>query len=632
MDPRLLRYYNQELRYLREAGGEFAREFPKIASRLGMEGIEVSDPYVERLLEGCAFLAARIQLKQDAEFPRFSQRLLELLYPNFLAPVPSMLVAQVAPVLADPNLLKGPEVPRDSVLLATPPAHTKTRCEFRTAQALQLTPLTTLSAEYFLNVSDLDLSHHALSERPRCGVRVRLGLPAGMRIDQLEIEHLRFFLGGQTDVALRLHELLMSSCVGVLVGTPGRSDTRRLLQPESVAAVGYADEEAMLPVNLRGLSGTRLLQEYLAFPSRFLFFDLHDMRPLLAGMRGSSGQELELNFLFTRPGDSLNGAVEAGNFCLHCVPAINLFPKRADRIHVDEEHYEFQVVPDRTAPLDFEVYEVVSLRGYDSHGDERRFLPLFAPDHSTPTRQTAYYSVWREPRLLSEKARRDGPRSGYIGSEVFVSLVDPEDAPYPANLTQLAVQTRCTNRDLPVFIGSSGASSEMNLDAGMPVQGVRAIAGPSRPHTALREGGVAWNLLNLLSLNYLSLLDAESGERADGGGEGAAALRDLLSRFPLGGEPAQRRQIEALQQVRARPVVRRHPTPGPIAFSRGIEIELVVDELGHEGGSALLFGAALHHYLARHASMNSFVETVLVSLTRGEIMRWRPALGRRAVR
>src|SRR5580765_7629197 len=107
MDPRLLGYYNQELRYLREMGGEFARDFPKIAARLGMEGLEVADPYVERLLEGCAFLAARVQLKQDAEFPRFSHRLLELVYPNFLAPIPAMVVAQVTPA-PDPNLLKAP--------------------------------------------------------------------------------------------------------------------------------------------------------------------------------------------------------------------------------------------------------------------------------------------------------------------------------------------------------------------------------------------------------------------------------------------------------------------------------------------------------------------------------------------
>jgi type VI secretion system protein ImpG len=197
MDARLLRYYNQELRYLREIGGEFAAEFPKIASRLGMEGLEVSDPYVERLLEGCAFLAARVQLKQDAEFPRFSHRLLELIYPNFLAPVPAMLVAQITPV-ADANLLKGHVLARDTVLQGPPSAISPNRCEFRTGQAVQLTPLSTLSAEYFLNMSDLGLSGLALPQRPRAGVRIQLQLPAGLSMAQLELDTLRFYLGGQT--------------------------------------------------------------------------------------------------------------------------------------------------------------------------------------------------------------------------------------------------------------------------------------------------------------------------------------------------------------------------------------------------------------------------------------------------
>ena len=90
MDPRLLRYYNLELQHLRESGAEFAQEFPKIAARLGMHGLEVADPYVERLLEGVAFLAARVHLKLDAEFPRFTQALLETIYPHYLSPIPAM--------------------------------------------------------------------------------------------------------------------------------------------------------------------------------------------------------------------------------------------------------------------------------------------------------------------------------------------------------------------------------------------------------------------------------------------------------------------------------------------------------------------------------------------------------------
>ncbi|MBQ0930382.1 type VI secretion system baseplate subunit TssF [Ideonella alba] len=620
MDARLLRYYNQELRYLYEVGAEFAAEFPKIASRLGMESMEVTDPYVERLLEGCAFLAARVQLRQDSEFPRFSHRLLELLYPNFLAPIPSMLVAQVHPV-PDANLLKAPPLPRDLPLYAPPLANTSTRCEYRTASPLRLTPLSTTQAEYLLNLADLNIAALGLPERPRAGIRVRLQLPAGMKLSQLDLDSLRFYVGGPTEVAMRVHELVLGSTVGVLAGAPGLADSRQLLPASAVQPVGYSDDEAMLPVTLRGFGGVRLLQEHFTFPERFLFIDIQGLRPVLQRL---DGHALELTLLLNRPGTGLEGVVDASHFMLHCVPAVNLFTKRMDRIQVDDGQYEFHVVPDRTAPLDFEVYDLLSLTGYDDKGDERRFMPMFAPDHRAPTGQPAYYSSWREPRLPSEAARREGPRSGYIGSEVFVSLVDPEEAPYSGDLRQVALKARCTNRDLPIFIPMAGGQAEFQLDAPVPLNAVRVVNGPSRPQTALREGGVAWRLLNLLSLNYLSLLDTE-------GGEAAAALRDLLSRFPMAGEPAQRRQIESLQGVRTRPVVRRHPVRGPIAFGRGIEVELTVDELGHEGGSAYLFGAALHHYLARHASLNSFVETSLVSLSRGPIARWKPMLGQRPV-
>ena len=157
MDPRLLRYYNQELRYLREMGGEFAREFPKIAGRLGMESMEVADPYVERLIEGCAFLAARVQLKQDAEFPQLSQRLLEMVCPNLSAPVPSMLVARLKPS-NDPNLINGFRLPRGSALIGPQTQLSSTRCEFRTTQEVTLTPVKVVGAEYFLGAGDLPLS------------------------------------------------------------------------------------------------------------------------------------------------------------------------------------------------------------------------------------------------------------------------------------------------------------------------------------------------------------------------------------------------------------------------------------------------------------------------------------------
>lgn len=621
MDPRLLRYYNQELRYLREMGAEFAREFPKIASRLGIEGLEVADPYVERLLEGSAFLAARVHLKLDAEFPKLSQRLLDMVCPNLSSPIPSMMVAQFQPQ-PDPGLLKGYVLPRGSSLMGPSTSVSATRCEFRTGHDVTLTPITVKSAEYFINAADLSLSSLPLKDRPRSGVRIRMGLPDGLQFTQLGVDQLRFYLAGLQDVAFRLQELVLGACTGAMLGLPGRAGegSRVWLDSDVVQPVGYGDDEALLPVTQRGLSGTRLMQEYFAFPQRFMFFDV---KKLARGFAACPGNECELVLLFSRQGEGLEGAVDAGNFALHCAPAINLFPHRADRVQVNDSAFEFHVVPERSAPTDYEIYSLQTVEGVTQTNEQVTFYPLFATPHSAPPGHQAYWSTLREPRLPSDKVRREGARSGYIGSEVFISLVDAREAPFPQTLRQLSLQALCTNRDLPVFMPVGGGAG-MALETAAPLQGVQVLAGPSRPLSSLRENAAAWQLLNLLSLNHLSLIDTDAEQ-------GAQALRELLQLFTLACDPATRRQIEGLRHVRTKPVVRRHPVPGPIAFGRGLEVQLTVDELSFEGGSAFLFASVLHHYLARHVSMNSFVQTSLHSLARGEVMRWQPGLGARPV-
>ena len=622
MDPRLLRYYNQELRYLREMGGEFAREFPKIAGRLGMEGMEVADPYVERLIEGTAFLAARVQLKQDAEFPQLAQRLLEMISPNLTAPVPSMLVARIKPS-NDPNLINGFKIARGSALIGPETAMSRTRCEFRTAQELVLTPIKVSGAEYFLSAPDLALSNLPLPERPRSGVRLKLDLPAGLTFAQLKLGSLRFYIGGLTDVALRLNELISGATVGMLAGAPSRSgeSSRQFVAAANVRPAGLGDEEAMLPVTLRGLAGTRLMQEYFAFAQRFLFVDIGGLGGAFAQ---TTGNAFEIVLLFNRYVAPLEGAVEPENFQLHCVPAINLFERRADRLNLDEGATAYHLVPERTAALDYEVFDVLSVKGFRDDKEEQTFLPLFAAPQAEPDDERAYYSAVREPRLPSDRGKREGPRSGYVGTETFLSLVDSRERPYRGTLRQLAVQVRCTNRDLPLFMPTGQAGGELNLNASAPIESIHISAGPSRPQSAMREGGIAWRLIGLLSLNYLSLLESDAAN-------GALTLREILSLFASNADVGLKRQIEGVRSVSVKPVVRRHPVAGPIAFSRGLEIRITVDDLSFEGGSAALLVSVLHQYFSRHVSMNSFVQTVLASLTRGEIMTWSPRLGARAI-
>jgi type VI secretion system protein ImpG len=624
MDPRLLQYYNLELQHLREMGAEFAQQFPKIAARLGMSGLEVSDPYVERLLEGAGFLAARVQLKIDAEFPRFTQALLEIVYPHYLAPTPSMLVAHIQPDKDDPGLASGNRtVPRGTMLHSVAASDEATPCEFRTAHEVRLLPIEIAAASYFSYAPDLQLAGLPYAQRIKGGLRIRLRTTAGLKFEQMGFDSLPFYLAGRDDVANKLLELCLATGLGVLVRAVGsRPQDFSALPASAIRPAGFSDEEALLPVTVRSFQGYRLLQEYFSFPQRYRFFELAGLR---RAIRQAAGGEIEIVVLFGRGDPTLESVVDASNLTLFCTPAINLFEKpRIDRIHVNDSTYEFHVVADRTRPLDFEIYQVTDVVGHGAGDDsEQRFLPFYsASSADAEHHQSAYFTTRREPRLVSQEQKRRGSRSSYIGSEVFLALVDSKQAPYSADLRQLSLQALCTNRDLVLQMPLGLGQTDFSLNIAAPVTSVRVVSGPSRPYSAVAGGAIAWRAISHLSLNYLSLVDAT-------GPQGATALRDLLELYATTTDVSARRQIEGIRSVGVRRVVRRLPSKGPIAFGRGLEITVDVDEMAFEGGSAFLLGAVLDRYFARHVSINSVTETVLRSQSRGEINRWAPTWGTR---
>jgi type VI secretion system protein ImpG len=622
MDPRLLRYYNLELQHLREMGAEFAQQFPKIAARLGMNGLEVTDPYVERLLEGVGFLAARVQLKLDAEFPRFTQALLEIIYPHYLAPTPSMVVAQLQPDKSDPSLVSGRTVPRGSSMHSVLAADDVTACEFRTAHDVTVWPIELVSASYFSFAPDLPLTRLPIASRIKGGVRLKLKAAPGVKFSKMPIDRLCFYLTGRDDVANKLYELCLGNALGVLALTQStRSPNYEFVPKAHIRPVGFSDDQALLPVTLRSFQGYRLLNEYFSFPQRFRFVEIAGLE---RAVQETAADVIELVVLLGRGDGALDGVVDASNFALFCTPAINLFQKpRLDRIHVADSTHEFHVVADRTRPLDFEIYQVTEVVGHGAGADsEQTFLPFYATYSSDNDQNRAYFTIRREPRLVPLEQRRRGTRSSYIGSEVFLALVDSAQAPFNADLRQLSIQALCTNRDLPLLMPIGLGKSDLSLNIAAPVASIRIITGPTRPAPALADGAVAWRAISHLALNYLSLVNTTPQE-------GAAALRELLELYAASAEISAKRQVEGIRSVKVDRVVRRLPASGPIAFGRGLEITLEVDELAFEGGSAYLLGAVLDQYFARYVSINSVTETVLRSQSRGEISRWMPHWGGR---
>jgi type VI secretion system protein ImpG len=619
MDPRLLRYYNQELQHVRDMGAEFARDFPKIAGRLGMEGLECADPYVERLLEGFAFLAARVQLKIDAEFPRFTQHLLEMVYPRYLSPTPSMAVVQLQPDLREPALASGVCVPRDAALHSMVGRDTAVSCQFRLANDVVLWPLELTEAKMLDGAAALG----AIGVRPgsaaRSALRLSFRCTAGVQVNQLSLDTLPLYLVGADNLPAELYAQIMGNGVQVLVrGSAGSSSVT--LGRTAIERMGFDEEEALLPVARRQFSGYRLLQEYFSFPQRFLFVRFAHLRPALQRV---DGDRFELIVVFDKSAADLETTVNAENFRLFCGATVNLFPRTADRIHLEANIPEYHVVVDRTRPMDFEVYDILNVQGYGDHSEaDRLFKPFYACNEATWHNQdAAFFTVRREPRRLSSRQRLAGARASYVGSEVFLSLVDAQEAPFSSALRQLGASTLCTNRDLPLNIPISKTATDFTLESSAPVESVRCVAGLSRPRPSFAHGDASWRLISHLSLNYLSIIDAP--------GEGAGALREMLGLYADPNDSAAQRQIEGVRGVASKTIIGRVPLPGPIAYGRGTEVTLTMEDAAFQGSNSYILAAVLEQFLARFASINSFSKTLLRSTERGEIARWPTRLGNR---
>ena len=625
MNPRLLQYFNSELQHLREMGAEFARQYPKVAGRLSLDEFECADPYVERLLEGFAFLTSRIQLKLDAEYPQLTHHLLDVVYPGYLAPLPSMAIVRMQPDMQQTSLTDGHVIPRHTALRGQMGRGDQTACEYRTAHDVTLWPIELVDAGYFSrSAAAIDLPAKVRDVK----ATIRLTLKTrGIPMHKLKIDELPLLISGSEQLPMTLYEQILADTKAIVI-RPAKPNPswQRVLAPENITAYGFAPDQALLPAVSQSFQGYRLLQEYFAFPQRFMFVRLKGLR---AAFAEAVEDRIEIIFALDKGADGLDGRVSHSNFTLYCSPAINLFPKVTDRIHLNDHDNEHHVVPDRTRPLDFEIHSINRVTGYGAEDREgQAFHPFYASFDATEDAGNlpAYFTTNRQTRRLSDREKRVGSRSSYLGDDVFLSLVDTNQAPYRHDLRQLRVESLCTNRDLPLQMPLGLGETDFTLNISAPILNVRCVSGPTKPvaSRANRPGSLLWQLVGSLTLNYLSLSDLPDGR-------GAMAIRDLLSLFVPSNDAVMHRQAQGVRSVRTKRIVRRVPGTGPITFGRGLEVAVTMDESAFDGSGPFLLGSVLKEFFAKYVSMNSFAETVLLGVTRGEIKRWPAIIGSRSL-
>ncbi len=627
MDETFLNYYADELRHVREVATEFGDAHPLVAGQLRMRSDGCGDPFVERLLEGFAFLAARVHHKLDSDFPVFAQGLLETVYPSLLAPIPSMGIVELEPSASLTNSIK---VPRDTILTGLLGEGASTRCIFKTAHEVTIHPFKISDDEKeeirFFD-RDLGLLNLPRSRQVKSALRVTLDLESDdasfAEIDP--IEHIDLFVGGVYSAAGRIYEEMMAQTCRVYVREAGVKNGKCIeLLPNTPGGIqmeahGFDKEEAMLPVDSRIFDGHRTLMEYSSLPERLLFLRLRGLATALGQMKTS---KVELIFGFERASFDLAKVITPRSFILNATPVINLFDMRADQISIEGVYGESHVVANRTKPLHYEVIGVEKVNGISTGESNRSTFEPFYRGASNAGRVAGFYTVRREPRVLSHSERLNGSVSKYRGSELFISLVGDSGQDYAGNVDALSLRVLCSNRHLPLSMPLSGRDTDLIPESGSGLASVRWIVPPTSPREGLVNTNGAWRLLSQLSLNYLSLIDSKDGE-------GATALRNLLRIYLADDGDGLEQWVQGLTNISSKPVVERSLAPGPIAYQRGIEVELSLDEGRFAGGSAFVFGAVLARFLSDHISINSFLKTRVVSESRGHLVTWPGRTGSR---
>ncbi len=352
---------------------------------------------------------------------------------------------------------------------------------------------------------------------------------------------------------------------------------------------------------------------------KFLFVEIRNLRKHLKTI-----QSRRLHVLFginSVPGRAIE-RTNAEHVALHCVPAVNLFKKRTDRIILDHSQHEHHLVIDRSRPLDYEVWAIESMAAHmTSSPIETECLPVYAPaSHSSKPESKAplYFSVERRPRLLSGTSGL-ASRSSYDGTEVFVSLTDASQYPSRQDYQQLSSTVYCTQRDLALLPPARGWRNAFQFEGAAPITKLECIQSPTTPGLPLvsDDGEVAWRLINHLNPHYTSLENSIDGS--------AATLRELLRLYSH--QENTRLRFDGIKSVRHESTVARIPMSGPLTFARGVEVELTLDEGAFDGGGAFLLSAVLEEFVARYVTLNSFTRTKLVTTQRGLVHEWPVRMG-----
>ncbi len=578
-------YYASELAYLRDLGRAFAHAHPAVAGLLEERG---ADPDVERLLEGFAFLTARVHQRIDDAIPELVEPLLDVLAPTYLRPIPASTIVQFS---AQRGATRGRVPIRRGTALGTRPIDGVT-CSFRTCQEVELLPVA---------LTEQRIEDPATT-RPTIALRFDV-----VKSGEGAVFHergLRLHLHGELAIAAHVTMWLLRHVRAVEVVTLGASPTSTMLPPDVVKHVGYAPEDALFPTPRTTPDGTRLLLEWLTLPSRFLFVDVLG----LDAVKARDCEKFELRFHLDRP-PAAPTRVPEDLFRIHCAPAVNLFATTAEPIRGDGTARPRVLRATGLRADHAEVHSVERVTGVVARtGARKTYVPYQGFDHLAEGATAAAHFVL---------SRAISPVDGGIDASIAIGA--PRRGVPQLEEETLSVEMTCTNRSLPAELRVGDVQHPVGATpAGVRFANIGTVSRPARP---VLGSELEWRLLAHLAMSRGSLLDRDT-LRAH------LEVHNFHRAVDRVHGDANTRRTDAITAVHAEPLVR-VVRGGPV---RGYAVTVELDDSAFGSlGETYLFGTILERLFGERAPVHSFTATSLRLLSTNTRLTWEPRSGARTI-
>ena len=575
MSNRLFEYYREELRYLYKQGREFSKVHGEEAGLLDFERDSREDPFVRRLVEAFAFLTARVQMKQDDDFPQIASAMLEKLLPLATRPFPAFSVVQFQP--GDQIKPGGELLPRLKTKLSL---EQYSDTHFRTCYDSRCYAMNIVSCELKRNFPE---ARHGLAKPAVSALKLVIEGNDGLPLNAALNKKLQFFVANR-DIQFELSELIYNSAYRQGIGFQTAHGGWEL-PPDSLRILGFQEDELVLPP-FKGLPlEYQILMELFAYPTKHLFFDL----PVPEELLKSNENRFELYIYFGTSNERLESIVGDDSLALNCAPIVNLFETQPIARPVSKYCVD-SPIDANSGDLDFEIFDLQSVSGIDADGVILPIDPFYSVQHTgVKSTNSLLYSSRRNFRAQGD------------GTDVLISVVDLNLEPASDNrFSQVLVKPLCCNRIFRDLNLVSRDSSKFKVMVGGLVNSAKRVGDWNRMLIQKTDSNHYWQLISLLNLNFL-LLD-ESRQ--------APTLRRLLELLDRPASVLNESWIGSVAQVKTERVTDRIDSIpwGAIADGTKIEVSLNETRSSNRPGSWFLFSCGLNHFFSLHAGVNSFTQ------------------------